>query len=544
MSGDVHADAAHGVDGQLTHVTIRLASGAMYFEGAAAKLAEEAFGHLAADAITGTENQNAIPYRLITIMAPPRRSRQREGRQPCVAGRSRAAGRRATRGLRCRFHGAQEGGDEFASNLRADGFRIEARGFKELARFLDAVYPGGFDLDGCESATGKLLAIFVFFERTSDAADPEFHAFANFGGQVAADQHIRYRQTSAGLKDAKRFGEDAVFVAGEIDDAVRNDHVDGVVGERDVFDRALEEFNILNTGLFLILAGQREHFVGQVQAIGFSGKADAFGGKNDVNAAPRAEIKHGFAGLQLSEGRGVTATERGRDGFFGQRAFFRIGVEVLGDEVAPTEFRAIAAAGGPAAGGALGGGAIFLLYGFLEVAFGHWSFSLRGHFKKTAEAWCAPTIEMGGPPVGRGARRSRCPACNLHDGVGGHGARARAAFFVKKSHHFAQSLGVRGVPEIGALPADIDEADLFQFFEMVGKGGSGDSEFFLDFAGDHAGGVGSEEEPENLETGLRAEGGKAVGRAGNQQRVGLAHYSIIAEIWKNVKPSAPPTFSR
>src|SRR5215469_16380574 len=98
MSGDVHADAAHGVDGQLTHVTIRLASGAMYFEGAAAKLAEEAFGQLAADAITGTENQNAIPYRLITIMAPPRRSRQREGRQPCVAGRSRAAGRRATRG--------------------------------------------------------------------------------------------------------------------------------------------------------------------------------------------------------------------------------------------------------------------------------------------------------------------------------------------------------------------------------------------------------------------------------------------------------------
>src|SRR6516225_2281198 len=38
MSGDVHSDGAHGVDGQLTHVTIRLASGAMYFEGAAARI--------------------------------------------------------------------------------------------------------------------------------------------------------------------------------------------------------------------------------------------------------------------------------------------------------------------------------------------------------------------------------------------------------------------------------------------------------------------------------------------------------------------------
>src|SRR5215469_466539 len=428
----------------------RLASGAMYFEDAAAKLAEEAFGHLAADAITGAENQSATPHRLITIRAPPRRSRQRDSRQPwlpqatirgwpngarhaarittgAAAGRSRAAGRRATGGLRRRFHGAQEGGDEFASNLRADGFRIEARGFEELARFLDAVYPGGFDLDGCESATGKLLAIFVFFERTGDAADPEFHALANFGGKVAADQHIRYRQTSAGLKDAKRFGEDAVFVAGEIDDAVRNDHVDGVVGERDVFDRALEEFNILNTGLFLILAGQREHFVGQVQAIGFPGEADAFGGKNDVNAAPGAEIKYGFAGLQLSEGRGVTATERGRDGFFGQRAFFRIGVEVFGDEVAATESRAIAAAGSPAAGGALGGGAIFLLYGVLEVAFGHWSFSLRGHFKKTGEACCAynrngwpssrsrgNAITMSGLQFPRRIRRApRASACSI-----------------------------------------------------------------------------------------------------------------------------------
>ena len=105
-----------------------------------------------------------------------------------------------------------------------------------------------------------------------------------------------------------------------------------------------------------------------------------------VNAAARAEIKNGFAGLYLSECRGVTATERGPEDFFGQRAFFRIGVEIFGDGVATTEFRAIAAAGGPAAGGPLGGFAVFLPYGLLEVRFRHWSFSLRGNVAETGEA--------------------------------------------------------------------------------------------------------------------------------------------------------------
>jgi hypothetical protein len=47
--------------------------------------------------------------------------------------------------------------------------------------------------------------------------------------------------------------------------------------------------------------------------------------------------------------------------------------------------------------------------------------------------------------------------------------------------------------------------------------------------------VGSEEEAQDLETRLRAEGGEALGGAGDEQRIGLAHVSIVAEIWKHVK---------
>lgn len=125
----------------------------------------------------------------------------------------------------------------------------------------------------------------------------------------------------------------------------------------------------------------------------------------------------------------------------------------------------------------------------------------------------------------------------MDHGLRGHGARARAAFFVEKIHDFAQGIGVRGVAEIGALAADLDEADLSQLFEMVGERGSRNSELLLDFAGDHAGGMGSEKEPKNLETRLSSEGREALGRASNQQWGGLGHVSIIAEIRKNVTPN-------
>src|SRR6267378_723414 len=70
---------------------------------------------------------------------------------------------------------------------------------------------------------------------------------------------------------------------------------------------------------------------------------------------------------------------------------------------------------------------------------------------------------------------------------------------------------------------------------MMRKSGSGDAELFLDFAGDQALGMGGQQEPENLETGLGAEGGEAVGGASDQKRIGLPHCSIIAEIWNDVK---------
>ena len=62
MPRDIDTNGAHGFNGQLTDVAARVASGAVYLVGAAAELAEQAFGHLAAHAIAGAENENAVGH--------------------------------------------------------------------------------------------------------------------------------------------------------------------------------------------------------------------------------------------------------------------------------------------------------------------------------------------------------------------------------------------------------------------------------------------------------------------------------------------------
>jgi hypothetical protein len=118
----------------------------------------------------------------------------------------------------------------------------------------------------------------------------------------------------------------------------------------------------------------------------------------------------------------------------------------------------------------------------------------------------------------------------MDNGFFGDGAIPCTALVVQKAKHFTERVGAGRIPEKCAGSAYANEADLAELFEMVREGGSGDVQFVLNFAGDHAGGVRGEEQAHNLQAGLGSESGEAVGRAGNEERIGLGHISIIAEI--------------
>ena len=86
-----------------------------------------------------------------------------------------------------------------------------------------------------------------------------------------------------------------------------------------VLDRALEELDVLDPGLALVSAGELEHLVGHVEAVGLAGRADAPRREQDVDAAARAEVEHRLALVQLRDRGRVAAAERGELGRVGQR---------------------------------------------------------------------------------------------------------------------------------------------------------------------------------------------------------------------------------
>jgi len=63
------------------------------------------------------------------------------------------------------------------------------------------------------------------------------------------------------FENAKRLREYTIFVGGEVDHAVADDHVHRAVRQRDVFDLAFEKLDVLHACLALVTAGEFEHFV-------------------------------------------------------------------------------------------------------------------------------------------------------------------------------------------------------------------------------------------------------------------------------------------
>src|SRR6185503_6382233 len=163
-----------------------------------------------------------------------------------------------------------------------------------------------------------------------------------------------------------------------VDHAVRDDHVDGVVGKRDVLDLALEELDVRDAGVGLVPARELEHLVGHVQAVGFAGRADAPGREQHVDTAAGPEVEHGLAGAELGERRRVAAAQGGANGVLGQTTRLGGVVEIRRDRVAARRLARAAAAGAARAASAagtllaadrpLGGLAVFLANHVLQAA--------------------------------------------------------------------------------------------------------------------------------------------------------------------------------
>ncbi len=110
---------------------------------------------------------------------------------------------------------------------------------------------------------------------------------------------------AAGPEHAEAFGEDRGLVAGQVDHAVGDDHVDRVAGQRDRFDVPFDELGVGGAGLGGVVPGEIQHLLGHVQAVGLTGGADPAGGQQHVDAAAGAQVEDRLAGWRSATAIGL-----------------------------------------------------------------------------------------------------------------------------------------------------------------------------------------------------------------------------------------------
>ena len=194
---------------------------------------------------------------------------------------------------------------------------------------------------------------------------------ANLRRHLATSDYVGHGKAPARLQDPKGLPENTVFVCRKVDDAVRNDDIHRVVGQRDVLNFTFQELDIFDSSLALVFIREREHFVGHVETVGFAGGADSFRGEQHIYAAARAEVKDDFAWVQVRERGWIPAAERGQHGFFRNLLRLRLVIKVGRDGIIASSAGRGSATRTSTAIHAQCGLSVFLLHDFFNIGLAH-----------------------------------------------------------------------------------------------------------------------------------------------------------------------------
>ena len=147
-------------------------------------------------------------------------------------------------------------------------------------------------------------------------------------GNFSANHDIGNGKTAAGLQHAKRLAQDAVLVGGEVDDAVGDDDVDGVVRKRDILDLAFEELDVVSGHLALIFPRERQHLIRHVEPVGLACRAHPASRKKDIDSTTGPEIEHVLSRLEFGQCGRVAAAQGRQQCRFGKGFHLGLVVEI------------------------------------------------------------------------------------------------------------------------------------------------------------------------------------------------------------------------
>ena len=123
--------------------------------------------------------------------------------------------------------------------------------------------------------------------------------------------------SATGSKHPLDLVEYRLLVGREVDHAVGDDDVDGLVPQRDVLDVSAQELDIAGPCLGGVAAGQVEHLVGHVQPVGEPAGADPTSREQDVDPPARPQIEHDLALGEVGDGKWIAASQAGCSGVRG-----------------------------------------------------------------------------------------------------------------------------------------------------------------------------------------------------------------------------------
>ena len=134
----------------------------------------------------------------------------------------------------------------------------------------------------------------------------------------------------AGSQHPEALAEHGVLVRGQADDAVGDDDVVGIAGQRHGLYLSLDELDVGEAEVVPVLAGQFQHGRRHVQAGNAPGIPHLLRRQEAVNAAAGTEVQHPLTGPESGQGRGVAAAGGRRDGLGGQASQLTVVVQAHG----------------------------------------------------------------------------------------------------------------------------------------------------------------------------------------------------------------------
>src|SRR5665647_3770864 len=149
-----------------------------------------------------------------------------------------------------------------------------------------------------EASSSELVLVIANNESSGNAACPQCHKALKVLRQFPLKDDVGDRKKSAVLEDTERFSQHDVLIGSEVDDAVRDDDIDRLIRERNIFDSAKEELSVLHTGFHLVLSSKLNHFWCHIKSVDLASWPDATRGEEHVNATARTEVEDDLTGQQ------------------------------------------------------------------------------------------------------------------------------------------------------------------------------------------------------------------------------------------------------